>query len=251
MNPAAAGSAVLLLHGQPGGAGDWDAVLAELDSSVQTVAVDRPGWHGRSSATGLAGNARAALAALDARGIARATVVGHSFGGAVAAWLAAWHPERVSALVLAAPAANVACLYELDRWLAAPIAGDLASATMLGAAGLVLTVEPLRRLLARELAIDTGYLGRSAPRLLRPTAWRAFVVEQRALIAELPELERHLDRIKAPTHVIAGSEDRIVPLSSLRTLCTQIPGAELILLDGAGHLLPVQRPAELAAVLRG
>ena len=142
-------------------------------------------------------------------------------------------------------------LYEVDRWLAAPIAGDLASATLLGAAGLALSLAPLRRLLARGFGIDDRVSSATAPRLLRPIAWRAFVVEQRALISELRELERHLDRIQAPTHVLAGTEDRIVPLSSLRTLCTQIPGAELILLERAGHLLPLQRPAELAAVVRG
>ena len=74
---------------------------------------------------------QAALAALDARGIERATIVGHSLGGAVAAWLAAHHPERVAALVLAAPAANVASLEWMDRWLTLPVAGTLTSAASL------------------------------------------------------------------------------------------------------------------------
>ena len=49
-----------------------------------TVAIDRPGWDGRSVPADLTGNARAALAALDNRGIDRATIVGHSLGAAVA-----------------------------------------------------------------------------------------------------------------------------------------------------------------------
>jgi pimeloyl-ACP methyl ester carboxylesterase len=63
----------LLLHGQPGGAADWDGVLAALDGRARAVAINRPGWDGRTRAQDLAGNARAALAVLDARGVKRAS----------------------------------------------------------------------------------------------------------------------------------------------------------------------------------
>ena len=85
---------ILLLHGQPGAARDWDRVRAAIGGRGRTIAIDRPGWNGRSAPLDLEGNAQAALAPLDDERIDRATVVGHSFGGAVAAWLAAWHPER-------------------------------------------------------------------------------------------------------------------------------------------------------------
>ena len=119
-------STVLLLHGQPGGVADWGGVIAGMNGRADVIAIDRPGWDGVTRARDLAGNAGAALAALDARGAQRAVVVGHSLGAAVAAWLAATRPERVAALVLAAPAANLAALYALDRWMAAPVAGDVA-----------------------------------------------------------------------------------------------------------------------------
>jgi pimeloyl-ACP methyl ester carboxylesterase len=107
---------VLLLHGQPGAAGDWDRVRTAIGSRVETIAIDRPGWDTDSSPSDLEGNARAALDAVDAAGAERAVVVGHSFGGAVAAWLAATHPDRVRALVLAAPSANEDSLEWMDRW---------------------------------------------------------------------------------------------------------------------------------------
>ena len=66
------------------------------------IAANRPGYDGRLPAGGIAYNAAAGLARLNRTGAERATVVGHSFGGAVAAWLAATHPERVSGLVLVA-----------------------------------------------------------------------------------------------------------------------------------------------------
>ena len=82
----------LLLHGQPGGAADWDGVLAALRGRTTAMAIDRPGWDGHTRAQDLAGNARAALAALDARGVERAVVVGHSLGAAIAACISANGP---------------------------------------------------------------------------------------------------------------------------------------------------------------
>ncbi len=239
----------LLLHGQPGGARDWDAVASALGG--RAIAIDRPGWDGRSQPTDLAGNARAAVAALDARGIDRATVVGHSLGSAVAAWIAAHHPERVAALVLAAPAANADSLCALDRWLAAPVAGYAASVASLAGLGLALTAEPVRRRITRELAVEDGYLRAAAKRLLSPAVWRAFTIEQRALVRDLPALEDRLERISAPTTIVAGSADRLVPVAAARALAEQIDGAELIVLEQAGHLVQLQFPRRIAEIIAG
>jgi pimeloyl-ACP methyl ester carboxylesterase len=229
---------VLLLHGQPGGQGDWSRVVRGIGDRVRTVAIDRPGWDGRREATDLRGNAAAALAALDAGGIARAVVVGHSLGGAIAAWIAAKHPERVSALVLAAPAANRDSLTALDRWLAGPVAGYLAGAAVLSAIGVTLSAAPVTRRLAEQLTLERDYLQAAGRRLMTPAAWRAFAVEQRGLIRDLPSLEADLGRISAPTTIISGTADRIVPVAAARKLAAQIPGAELVVIERAGHLLP-------------
>lgn len=243
--------AILLLHGQPGSGRDWRPVVALLDPSIETLPLDRPGWDGRSSAAGLEVNGRAALAALDSSGVHRATVVGHSFGGGVAAWLAIHHPDRVDRLVLVAPAANAASLYELDRLLALPLAGSLASALILGASGLALGARPLRRQLARRFTVDDAYLGSLARTLLRPSAWRAFVVEQRAMVRDLPVLERELNRISAETVILVGAADRTIPPAAVRMLATQIPAAKLVLLPGAGHLVPQLHPEPLVEAILG
>jgi pimeloyl-ACP methyl ester carboxylesterase len=107
----------------------------------------------------------------------------------------------------------------------------------------------VRRRLVDELGVEDAYLRGMARTLVDPRAWRAFTTEQRMLIRELPALERRLEAIRAPTVVVAGSADRIVAPSAARALAGQIPGAELVQLSGATHLLPQQRPAELAGVI--
>ncbi len=240
---------VLLLHGQPGGAADWDGVIAGVNGRADIVAVDRPGWDGVTGPRDLAGNAGAALAALDGRGAEHAVVVGHSLGGAVAAWLAATWPDRVAALVLAAPAANLAALYPPDRWLAAPVAGDLAAAGVLGGLGLALAIGPVRRRIAHAAHLDEAYLRIAGAAVRRPSAWRAYAAEQRALVRDLPELERRLDAISAPTTIIAGVHDRIVPAHATRRLSLQIPGAHLQHSTSAGHLLPQRDPGLIVAAI--
>lgn len=242
---------VLLLHGQPGGARDWARVVDALGGGEGVLAIDRPGWARGTAPTDLEGNARAALAALDARGWQRAIVAGHSLGGAVAAWMAAEYPERVSRLVLAAPAANRASLVPLDYWLARPLAGELIGATLLAGAGLALSAAPLRHRLAGVLRLDERYLQATGRALLSPAAWRAFAEDQRALVRDLPALERHLHRITSPTTVVAGSSDRVVPLSSARSLAEAIPAAELVVIPGAGHTLLHHQAAQVAAAIAG
>ena len=216
---------------------------------MQALAIDRPGWDGASSATDLPGNAAAAVAALEAHELERATVVGHSLGAGVAAWLAVHHPERVEALVLAAPAANLASLTRTDQLLAAPGVGSVASAALLAGAGGALAYAPLRRALAGRLDLDEGHLRRLARMLSGPAAWRSFLFEQRALVRQLPALDGQLTQISAPTVVVTGAADHVVPATAARALTTQIPGAQLVLLPRAGHLLPQLHAARLADII--
>jgi pimeloyl-ACP methyl ester carboxylesterase len=241
---------VLLLHGQPGSTRDWEAVRALLEPDARVLAPDRPGWDGRSAARGIAANARAGLAMLDAVGAQRAVVVGHSLGGTIAAMLAVLAPARVQGLVLAAPAATRDALTRSDHVLALPLIGDLAAPALLGGFGLAAVAEPLRSRIAARTPLDERYLHASGRRLLRPRAWRSFVVEQRALLRELPELERQLARIAVPTAILAGSEDRMVPPPAARALAQRIPSARLIELPGVGHLLPQLAAPALADLTR-
>jgi pimeloyl-ACP methyl ester carboxylesterase len=119
----------VLLHGQPGSGADWRQVADRLPAGLRVVALDRPGYGAsRQGAGGFGYNARAVVAELDARGIERAVLVGHSYGGGVALAVAQLAPERAEALVLLA-SVGPGCLTGWDRLLAAPVAGEVCAVT--------------------------------------------------------------------------------------------------------------------------
>jgi pimeloyl-ACP methyl ester carboxylesterase len=240
---------VLLLHGQPGGARDWTPLVIALGDGVDAIAIDRPGWDGHSPPRNLAGNAAAALEILDARGIEQALIVGHSLGAAVAARLVLSEPERVAGLVLAAPAANRAALEPFDRWLGLPVAGRLASSVALTGLGLALRLGPARRRVVQRTGLRDAYLKSSGQDLMAPWAHRAFFSEQRTMLRELGPLQDSLHAIHTPTWIVSGSEDRIVSTVASRVLATQVPDAELVVLRGAGHLLPQRHAPALAQTI--
>jgi pimeloyl-ACP methyl ester carboxylesterase len=236
---------VLLLHGQPGAARDWDRVIAALAPRLEPLALERPGWNGHSRPLDLRGNADAAADALEAP----AVVVGHSLGAGVAAWLAVLYPERVQSLVLVSPSANTAALDGFDEVLASPVVGSVLSGLLLGTVGGALSLPAARRLLGRRLGLDPDFLRAGGRLLVRPHSWHSFEVEQRALFRDLPALEPRLREITAPTTIVSGTADRVVPPRAVRRLATQIPGASLELVDGAGHLLPHRHPDAVARAI--
>jgi pimeloyl-ACP methyl ester carboxylesterase/uncharacterized membrane protein YbhN (UPF0104 family) len=233
---------LVLLHGQPGSPADWHQVAERLPARLHAVAADRPGYgSSHLPAGGFAANARAVIDDLDARGIDRAVLVGHSFGGGVAVSAASLAPERVEAVVLLA-SVGPGCANAWDRVLAAPAAGPLCA----------LVAWKLTPWLARaRLALARRWAGRS----LRPeehvnwqvwghkdnahgALWRTFLTEQRALLRELDELERVLPSIEVPVLVLADPRDTLVPVETARCLAQSLPDARLQLINGAGHHLP-------------
>jgi len=246
-----AGPAVVLLHGQPGSAADWSPVASLLEASFTVIVPDRPGY-GRTGgrAGGFHDNASAVLELLDLLQIERATIVGHSWSGGVAIKLAQMTPERVAGAVLISSVGPGEPLGRLDRLLATPPIGDAVAAVSLNVAGRALSIRPLRRVLDKWLrsTTDEGLLA-VAEGWRRGEAWRSFVVEQRALFDELGGLAPGLADIALPVTVVIGGADRVVPASTGYRLAMAIPGARLIRLEGAGHLLSHQRPKEVAAAI--
>ena len=241
---------LVLLHGQPGSPADWLPVAGRLPARFHAIVTDRPGYGAsQRAAGGFAANARAVLDELDSRGIERAVLVGHSYGGGVALSVASAAPHRVEAVVLLA-SVGPGCVNGWDRLLAAPGAG------------------PLCALLAWRLTpwIARAWLAHITRRRGQPPGpgeyanwqvwsqagrehgrlWRTFLTEQRALLRELSELEHAVPSIRPPVLLLADPHDTVIPVETAGRLAQALPHARLQLVGGAGHHLP-RRAADVVA----
>lgn len=239
-----AGPAVVLLHGQPGAADNWSAVASRLEPLARVIVPDRPGYGVTASpASGMYANADAVADLLDALGVPSATIVGHSLGAGVALALAACHPARVDGLVLVSPVGTRSSVGRMDRVLAWPVVGRLTIYVGFRVARQVTSVGWLRRRLVPELVrLDAHAVERVLAPFRGTRVWRSFAVEQRALVREMPGIDARLGVIRAPTTILVGERDDLTPPEVARELRERIPGAELVTVDGAGHLLPQERP---------
>jgi pimeloyl-ACP methyl ester carboxylesterase len=241
---------LVLLHGQPGSAADWVQVAERLPPQLHAVAADRPGY-GSSElpAAGFAANARAVLDDLDARGIHRAVLVGHSYGGGVALSAASLAPHRVEAVVLLA-SVGPGCVNGWDRLLAAPGAGPLCALVAWRLTPWIARawLARIARRRGRPLRPDehvNWYIWGHASREHGPL-WRTFLAEQRALLRELDELESAVPAVQAPVLLLADPQDHQVPVDTGRRLAQALPDARLQLVRGAGHHLPRCAPGAVA-----
>lgn len=207
----ALGVRLILVHGTPGSAAGWADYLLDPPPGLEVAALDRPGF-GRSAATGavtsLAAQA-AALAALLPTDGRRAILLGHSLGGAIAARVAADHPRRIGALILLAASLDPA----LEK------------------------IHPLQRIGAWP----------GVHRLL-PRAIANANAELLALQAELEALAADLPRIGAPTVLMHGTRDDLVPVANVAYMQARLSGASRVttlLLDGRNHFLPWNSAAQV------
>ena len=238
------GANVLLIAGLGAHAGDWARQIAALARHFRVTAFDNRGC-GRSSAPDepytIRQMADDAVALMDALGIARAHVVGSSMGGAIAQELAIAYPERVDRLVLMATAAR-AC------WMCGALDDGAMWTTLLRRAGR-LSPRALARFVRRRARAVAGRVRRGGPPAspLPPVPAHGLRRQREALAAF--DARDRLPRISAPVLVIAGARDREIPLAAAEELARGIPGARLVVLRGAGHLMHYERADEVNRLL--
>jgi pimeloyl-ACP methyl ester carboxylesterase len=253
---------VVLLHGQPDSSASFWALRQELrrqlDPEIRIAVPDRPGYGvNRLPATDYPGNVawlRSWLARFDAGPV---LLVGHSWAGGVAA-LAASESGAASAgresdgvaapqwagLVLLA-SVGPGCLVPVDTLLAAPVLGDLLSflTFRLGRGALARrTASVLTRITPVE---ETPYAWASGAAMTVRPFWRSFLVEQRALVAQLPLISQALSGIAVPTRVLVGTHDAVIPAATGAALAEQIADSTLHPIEG-GPDLQVRRPEAVA-----
>lgn len=241
------GPPLVLLHGNNSSTYTWKDVYDGLAARHRVVAVDMKGFGFTSKPEGdYSVEAQAALVVrlLDELKIERAVWCGSSLGGTVALAAAIGHPERVSALVLvAAPAysemrgASLAPPYLKWQYVGA------------GLTALALTTDALVRDGLKESFYDDSKVTDERvaayylPLTTRGGQYAARRVREQR---QFERVERALDKVKQPTLLIWGAEDRLVLPEDGRRLQASLPGSRLVFYESCGHLPQEEMPARFA-----
>ena len=229
--------ALVFLHNWGGSARTWQRVIDRLGRQVRWVAIDQRGW-GDSIATdarydlaAMAHDVESVIRALDLR---RYVLVGHSMGGKVAQIVATRRPPGLAGLVLVAPAPTTPMpMPEAQR---AGMLASYGSRDGVLQALSVLAGTPLSDELREPVIEDTL---RGAPEAKR--AWT-----ERGMIEDVSP---GLDAVTIPVSILVGSCDRVEHESALREVFGRLlPQATVRVLEGIGHLSPLEAPGELADV---
>lgn len=247
------GPPVVLLHGIPTSSYLWRHVQRALAAHCRTLAPDLAGM-GRTSGTdrvALSDQAELVRALLDAQGIERAIVVGHDVGGGVAALLAARHPHRIRALIIADAVAFARYWpVPMVRLLQVPVVGDLA---LLLPPHAVLRPQ-MRRGVDQPELLTEPVLQRHLGALATWDGRRAFIAFVRALDPLAVEHAVHACAgSNFPRRVLWAAHDVFQPPEEGTALHAAWPGSTLRVIADAGHFLPEERPLavvdEVLAVL--
>ncbi|TCV60824.1 pimeloyl-ACP methyl ester carboxylesterase [Neorhizobium sp. R1-B] len=235
--------AIVFIHGASGNLRDQEIAFRKaLEGRAEMLFIDRPG-HGYSERGGPEndfpdGQAAAIARLMEKRGIQSAIIAGHSFGGAIAASFALFHPEKTTGLLLLAPATHpwpgsIDWYYNLT---ARPILGRLFSHLLALPAGLALMETATRSVFHPNPRPET-YLNDGAPALvLRPRNFRHNAIDVANLNAYVTRISQRYREIVAPTVIITGDTDAIVAEEiHSRGLARDIKGSELVWIRHLGH----------------
>ena len=233
------GDPLLLIMGLGLSGGAWWRTVPVLARHFRVITYDHRGV-GRSESLTHTYTTEAmaddAAVVLDAAGVDEAHVYGFSLGGLVAQQLATRHASRVSSLVLGAthPGRPYAAPPNLDVLGFFMRRANLEAEEAVWASVEFNYSEACRRDHPDRIAEDVAWrLGQS----FSPHAYRAQLVA--AWRHSCYGLLGHLD---LPTLVVHGTDDRVIPARNAELLASAIAGARLVMLEGAGHLYPTERP---------
>jgi pimeloyl-ACP methyl ester carboxylesterase len=235
--------ALLLVHGFPLDSGIWEAQLEGLADRAHVIAPDLRG-HGQSDVPPgpytMDQYADDLAALLDSAGVKKAVVAGLSMGGYVT--LAFWrrHPSQVAGLAL------------IDSRAAADTSEGRMSRTEMmdrvaqGGSG-ILVDELLPRLLSPENLTDERITGPLREVILRQPAQG--MIGALGAMRDREDNTPALATITVPTIAVSGEHDMLIPPEVAVTMAKEIPDARSVLIVNAGHMTPMENPAELNMAL--
>jgi pimeloyl-ACP methyl ester carboxylesterase len=242
---AGGGDPLLLIHGHPFDRSMWRPQLDRFAGAGHRVIV--PDLRGYGASAGAAGRtgldvfAGDLAALLDHLGVRRAVVGGLSMGGQIAMEFLRLFPERVRALLLA----DTTAAPETPEGRA----GRAAMADRLEREGMAgYAEEALPSMVSARTLRERPEVGRHVLAMMRgaPPEGAAAALRGRA---ERPDYAPVLAGAAVPALVVVGGDDAFTPVADARAIQALLPGAELVVVEGAGHLPNLERPEEFDAAL--
>lgn len=224
---------LVLIHGAGGTHLHWPPEVRRIPGQP-VYALDLPG-HGKSEGLGQQAvdkYAEAVIAWADAVGFEQAVFCGHSMGGAVCQHLAVYSPERVAGLGLISTGARLRVLPDILENSASTFTFPRAV----------------------EIIMQKAYARQADPRLIqlareRMLEIRSTVLHSDYLACDQFDLMEQIENIQAPTLIMTGLEDQLTPSRYAQYLANKIPKSTLLLVPEAGHMLPLEKPHNVAAEL--
>lgn len=243
-----AAPAVILLHGFGSSLHTWEAWSAGLEADHRVIRFDLPG-SGLSppDTTGDYTDDRSMavlLALMDRLGVAKASIVGNSIGGRIAWTFAAAHPERVDKLVLVSPDGFASPGFEYGRVPDVPV--------MVKAMRWVLPKPLVRMSLAPAYADPKALTDDLATRyydLMRAPGVRDAMIARMQQSVRFDPVPR-LESIQAPTLLLWGEQDQMIPFTNAADYMKALPHATLAPLPGVGHLPQEEAPERSLEIVR-
>ena len=239
----ARGSPVILIHGLMDSAFHWHKNIDALAEHHRVWAIDLIGFgfssRPREPNYTLKAYARHVREFMDAQSIERASIVGHSLGGAVTLEFAHDYPERVDKLILIAPATFLLQFRPQVR-LAAHL--PIISRAL---AGYAITSERARMAAWRGAVGSSAHVDLEEMEIrLRPQRVKGTAEALLAMLGSphLSDLPRELNQIAAPVLILWGKKDSAVPLRHAGYHKRDLPNVELVVLEGAGHMPQSEYP---------
>lgn len=233
---------IILLHGLGSSLDTWEAWARTLSATYRVIRFDLPGF-GLTGAdpTGDYSDARSVAvlgALLDALAIRRATVGGNSMGGKIAWMFAAAHPERVDRLILVSPDGFASPGFEYGKRPVLPAVARLLPYT-LPKWLLRMSLVPAYGDPAR---LSDATLDRYRDMMLAPGVRRAMLARMEQVMLEPPE--PMLQRIAAPTLLLWGERDALIPFGNAQDYLRSISGSRLVSFPDLGHVPQEEAPEQ-------
>jgi pimeloyl-ACP methyl ester carboxylesterase len=225
---------LILIHGAGGDHLSWPTQLRRL-SGYRVYTPDLPG-HGKSRGHGLQRipeYGKAVVSWMQALDLPKVVLGGHSMGGAIALWVALTHPELLHGLVLMSTGAtlpvNLSLIEELATQVGFPTAVDNIMRWSFSPRIEPALVENVKKQMLK----------------LRPS-----VLAGDFRACDLVDQSENLDQLQVPSLVLVGNEDKMTPIRFSEELAGGIKTAELKVIPGGGHMLPLEQPEVVTREVR-